>query len=318
MAKPEIKAIITDLDNTCWDWMGFFIPAMKRFVDKTAEIIGTTPEALYPEVRSVAQRHGSSEYGWILQELPSVQRHKEQQQDPRPIPEIFKPAIEAYCEERDKHLVPYAGVTDFFNQLGQRGTLRLAATDSLAFYTFTRLRKTGLDSHIDVAYVPPDNDMPPGADLAASRSHPPAYYKSRHTQYRALPPGMKKPYPEMLKAIMAEHKVKPHEVLVLGDHLWKDVWMAQQVGAHHAHALYGDYSNNPDYGTFMPKVSYFKEGEFEQERADKAAAGKLASAVVLQQGPLELFEHFNFVQGPQRARLPRGSAPVIRPTPKAA
>lgn len=311
MGKPQIRAVVADLDNTCWDWMGFYIPAMGRFIDKVAEIAGTTPEALYPEIRAIHQRHGTSEYGWVLEEMPTLQRLKEQARDPRPLTEIYKPAIEAYCEERDSRLALYPGVSSFFNKLGAQNTLRMAFTEAQAFYTFSRFKKTGLDHQIDVLYTPPDSALPAGIVLAQERSNPPEYYKLAHTQHRALPSGSKKPNPELLMRILDEHKLRPQEVLVFGDHLWKDVWMAQQVGCHHAHAFYGDYSRTNTYSDFMPKVSFYTDAHFEEEKVGKASAGKISSDIVLQQSPIELFKHFEFVAGPKRARLPRGYKPVI-------
>jgi len=314
MGLPKIRAVVADLDNTCWDWMGFYIPSMKRFVSDIALLSGTTPEQLYPEIRAVHQRHGTSEYGWVLQEMPTLQRIKEERGDTRPLAEIYKPAIDAYCEERDRRLALYPGVAPFFNKLGARGTLRIAFTEAQAFYTATRMKKTGLDQFMDVLYTPPDTDIPEGIDLGNARSNPPEYYRLRHTQHRALPKGSKKPNPAILKRILKEHGLKPEEVLVFGDHLWKDVWMAQQVGCHHAHAYYGDYSRTNTYGDFMPKVSFYTDAHFEEEKIGKASAGLIKADIVLQDSPIELFNHFQFVDGPKRARLPRGYKPVIQPT----
>lgn len=313
MGKPQIRAVVGDLDNTCWDWMGFYIPAMQRFTHKVAEIAGVTPEVLYPEIRSIHQRHGTSEYGWVLQEMPTLQHLKEATGDLRPLSQIYKPAIDVYCEERDRRLALYPGVSSFFNTLGAKGTLRIAFTEAQAFYTFSRFKKTGLDNFIDVLYTPPDSDIPQGVDLAAARSNPPSYYRLNHAQHRALPKGARKPNPELLMQILDEHKLRPQEVLVFGDHLWKDVWMAQQVGCHNAHAFYGDYSRMQGYGDFMPKVSFYTDAHFEEEKVGRASAGHIKADHVLQEGPTELLQMFDFVQGPKRARLPRGHKPVIHP-----
>lgn len=314
MGKPEIRAVVADLDNTCWDWMGFYIPAMKRFVGEVARIAGTTPDALYPEIRTISQRHGTSEYGWILGEMPTLARIKAEWGDERPIEQIYRPAIEAYCEERDRNLRLYPGVAGLFNELGERKTLRIDFSEGQAFYTFKRLRKTGLDKVLDVIYTPPDTPIPAHADLTGSRSNPPGHYRPRHAQMRTLPKGTKKPNPAVLLGILAQHGVMPQEAVMFGDHLWKDVFMAQQAGVHDAHAYYGDYSRTATYSDFMPKVSFYTDADFEAEKVGRVSAGVIKANVTLAESPMELFDHFNFVRGPRRAPLPRGHVPAIAPT----
>lgn len=45
------------------------------------------------------------------------------------------------------------------------------------------------------------------------------------------PKNYAKPRPDMIKKVMAEYAVQPHEILVIGDQMTKDVWAANRIGA---------------------------------------------------------------------------------------
>lgn len=315
--KPQIKAIITDVDNTLLDWMGQYIQPMQRFVEKIGEIAGVDPETLYPEIREINRRHATSEYGFVLQEMPTVARVKAERGDTRPVTETYKEAIDTYCRERDERLKLYPDVSKVFQMIHDRGTRIIAFTESQAFYTFTRFKKLGLDGLIDTLYTPADTAVPNDVDLRQSRSHAPDYYHFRHTEHLLLPEGTRKPDPEMLLQIVAEQGFKPHEVLMVGDHLWKDVHMTQQAGVHDVHAAYGSYgdtNSGNDYANFMPKISYYPANYYEMEREARAGAGAIKPTTTLDLGMVQLYQHFNFVAAPKR--VPRVLAhPVIHPTP---
>lgn len=40
------RALILDLDNTLYDWVGFFVPAINALVTKASEILALEPDAL--------------------------------------------------------------------------------------------------------------------------------------------------------------------------------------------------------------------------------------------------------------------------------
>ena len=46
MPKPVIKLLVTDLDNTLYDWVGFFAKAFRAMVEVAVPILGVDREAL--------------------------------------------------------------------------------------------------------------------------------------------------------------------------------------------------------------------------------------------------------------------------------
>ena len=68
-----IKLLITDLDDTLYSWISFFIPAFYEMVDELASIQKKNKEELVREYKLVHQEKGSVEYPYATTYLPSVQ-----------------------------------------------------------------------------------------------------------------------------------------------------------------------------------------------------------------------------------------------------
>ena len=50
-----IKLLITDLDDTLYSWLGFYIPAFYCMVEEVATITGTDQEQLLDEYKMIHQ-----------------------------------------------------------------------------------------------------------------------------------------------------------------------------------------------------------------------------------------------------------------------
>ena len=144
--------LVTDLDNTLFDWVEiwseFFGHA--RVDVSRSSLSGVAPEALKREIREIHQRHGTSEYAFLLNELPSLQQAAGGQD----VTVVFSDAIEAYRDGRRRSLRLYPTVRETLNTLKQRGCRIIGYTELLAFYTGYRLRKLELDGVIDILFSP--------------------------------------------------------------------------------------------------------------------------------------------------------------------
>lgn len=69
------KILITDLDDTLYDWIGFFIPAFYGLVDEIASITGISKDVLLAEYKKKHQYYGSVEYPFVTLTLPSIQKN---------------------------------------------------------------------------------------------------------------------------------------------------------------------------------------------------------------------------------------------------
>ncbi len=68
------KMLVCDLDNTLYDWVGYFVPSFNAMVDAALPIIGCDREQLLDDLREVHQKHHDSEQPFALLETGSVRR----------------------------------------------------------------------------------------------------------------------------------------------------------------------------------------------------------------------------------------------------
>ena len=66
------KVLITDLDDTLYDWLGFFIPSFYAMVDELVSITGIDKEILLSEYKEKHQYYGTVEHPFVTLELPSI------------------------------------------------------------------------------------------------------------------------------------------------------------------------------------------------------------------------------------------------------
>ena len=74
--RPETArktALITDLDNTLFDWADIWYQCFSAMLDEIVRISGLNRETLISEIRAIHQKYGTSEYSFLIEELPSLQ-----------------------------------------------------------------------------------------------------------------------------------------------------------------------------------------------------------------------------------------------------
>ena len=70
--KQRASVLITDLDNTLFDWVNIRYRSFSAMLRVLVEESGVPQERLEEEIRRVHQRHKTSEYVPLIQELPSL------------------------------------------------------------------------------------------------------------------------------------------------------------------------------------------------------------------------------------------------------
>jgi FMN phosphatase YigB (HAD superfamily) len=136
--------VITDLDNTLFDWVDIWNQCFSAMLDALIARSGLPAALLKQEIRTVHQRHGTSEYAFLLNELPSLQKIAAGQD----VTAVFADAIDAFRAARRRSLRLYPTVMETLHLLKQRGCRIIGYTESMAFYTGYRLRKLELDGVI--------------------------------------------------------------------------------------------------------------------------------------------------------------------------
>ncbi len=295
MHVSPISTVVMDLDNTLWDWVAIWHATFRAELNKLIELSGLSEELLKKEIRAVHQLHGTSEYAFLIEELPSL-GDKHPGED---LTEVYAPAIDAYRQARRQVLHLYPGVRDTLTRLRRVGCLLVGYTESQSFYTRYRVRRMELDGLLDPLYSPDDHDLPDGLTRDRIRRYPAESYELKETCHRHTPRGELKPNRDILLSILNDAGSKASEAIYIGDSLMKDVAMAQAAGVTDVYASYGNTRDGDAY-RLLREVTHWTDAEVERERQIHSQ-DSVQPSYVLRSGFLELLNLFTFV--PHRGQV---------------
>ncbi len=245
-----IRLLITDLDDTLYSWIGFFVPAFYEMVDELALVLKKDKDELLKEYRSVHREKGSVEYPYATTLLPSVQAaypNRTQQE----IVKLLDPVFYRFNTSRKKNLRLYPNVMETLTELCDSGVKVVGYTDSAEENGFYRLRKLGIDHLFHKVYV---------SDSQYETPDP-----LRLSDKTIIVRG-KKPDPELLLQICENEKILTSEALYVGDSLTKDIYMAKTA---HVASVLCKYPCEPQIAEELYQklvsISHWTEEDFERE-----------------------------------------------------
>ena len=286
--KQPISILITDIDNTLFDWFGFWHTSFSALLEKVLERVDLDRDELLDSIREIHQKHGTSEYSMLLEDLPQLRTRF----DPKQIRMEFADAISAYREARKRSTVLYGGVRETLIAAKAAGTCIVAYTDSLQYYALTRVKYLELDGIVDYLYSPPDHES---SDSVSSfeeiRTQPAERYRPSLTKQMVLPKGATKPSPEVLHDILLEVNGKPSDAIYVGDSLFKDIAMAQDAGVLDVFAAYGVAHGKSEY-ELLRRVTHWTAQQVETEK--RLSARDITPTFTLQKSFAELCDLFEF------------------------
>lgn len=287
MTQP-VSLIVTDLDNTLFDWVAVWHASFSALLNSISNISGIPTKVLIPEIRQIHQLHGTAEYAFLIEEIPSLR----QMYGTNNLLDTFADAIEAFREARRTTLTLYPGVMETLTKLRDQGCLIVGYTESMAFYTNYRLRRLNLDLVLDFLFSPPDHDLPAGVTPDQIRHYPPSTYTTRHTVHRQTPIGELKPNPALLLDIVNEVQGNVYTTLYVGDSLMKDVSMAQRANIRDVWAKYGTAQSRPEY-RLLRDVTHWSAEQVEYEK--KLTEQHVRPTFTLDESFSQLLELFEFI-----------------------
>lgn len=281
------SVVITDLDNTFYDWVGAWVASFSAMLEVLVRKSGVERDQLIAEIKAVHQKYGTSEYAFLIEELPSLK-------DLHPgenLTSIYDDAIYAYRKARKKTLALYRDVGETLSILKDRGCLIVGYTESMVFYTNYRVRTLELDGVLDFLYSPEDHDLPANLTREQVRMYPAKHYDLNHTVHRYTPRGELKPNPDVLLSIIDDIRIQKEDAVYVGDSLMKDVAMAQAAGVVDIHAKYGVSHHKEEYD-LLRAVTHWTQKDVEREK--KLSEQHVTPTYVLNSSYGELVEHFEF------------------------
>jgi len=285
--KPQISLVVTDLDNTLYDWVDMWYKAFSAMLEQLVLKSGVQQAILETEIQAIFRKHGTSEYAFVIEEIPSL-KSKHPDED---LTVVYQNAINAYRNAREASLRLFPGVRKTLETLRGLGCWIVGYTSSMGFYTMARLKKLSLDGLLHYVYSPPDHAKP----AKAPRHHEDDWYRLHHTVHRFTPAGEAKPDPRVLLGIIAAEGIRStrERTAYVGDSLLKDIRMAQDAGVTDVYAKYGSATDKEAYN-LLRRVTHWSKADVERERR-VLASHSIVPTYTLEHSFKQLLDLFDFV-----------------------
>lgn len=270
LSQIKKKLLICDLDNTLYDWVGYFVDAFYSLVDETVEIIGCDREQLLDDFRQVHRRHHDAEHPFAILETETVRRFFSGKTRTETAA-ILDPALYAFNSRRKKSLTLYPSVRETLDFIKGEDISLVAHTESKLYAVVDRLTRLDLARYFDRIYCRerPDSIHPfvdRGQNFLANFPMGKVYELSQH---------QRKPNREVLLEICAREGALPSESVYIGDSMARDVLMAKRADVTAVWAKYGTI-HKPTYYDQLVRISHWTQEDIDRERA----LAKEASSVV--------------------------------------
>jgi phosphoglycolate phosphatase len=261
-----MKLLITDLDNTLYDWVGFYAPAFDAMADALVEHLGVPKEQLLDEFKTAHQGYANSEQPFAVLELPSVQERYSQLSRAERAVELDS-VLHAFNSVRRKHLALYPGVEDTLRSLRSRGIIVVGHTEAIVENAYYRLSHLGIADYFTRLYALRGVSVEhPEPSRAAALKPPPGFV-------HVLPPEERKPNPRLLLDICRREKVDARDCWYVGDSLTRDITMAVQAGCVAVWARYGTNVDPAAWQKLVRITHWTKETVARDEELRRAADG---------------------------------------------
>ena len=280
--QPGIRLLITDLDNTLYDWVGYFVPAFYAMVDKVVEMLGCDREKLLDDFRDVHQRYHDSEHPFALLETAII-NERFKGRDRYETAKALDAAFHAFNSTRKTHLRLHPGVEPTLEYLRQRGVKLVAHTDSQLFGVVDRLTRLHLTGYFSSIYC---RERP-------QLSHPDPEVGARWLdsfpmhKVRELSKHQMKPDPKVLTEICNIEGVNCSETAYVGDSIARDILMAKKAAVFSIWAKYGAVLDSDDYEKLV-RITHWTREDVDREKEHKKEAENIRPDFVAEEAFAEI------------------------------
>ena len=256
-----IKLLVTDLDDTLYSWIGFFVPAFYAMAEEVAAITHVDFRVILSEYKTIHQLTGSVETPFATLQLPSVKRAFPDMKDEQ-MKEQLDSAFHRFYSVRKRQLKLFPGVRETLEETYNSGIRIVGYTESASENGVYRLRQLNIESFFSRIYV---------SNSWKSQGKENSLQISEKTK---VVTG-KKPNVDVLRQIVADQNATPNSVLYIGDSLTKDIFMAKQLGV--KSVLFSDPAGmDPGFYEKLVAISSWTQADFLREAQIKEECIKKA------------------------------------------
>lgn len=245
MGNSMKTTLITDLDDTLYDWIGFFIPAFYAMVDELVVITGIDKNVLLSEFKERHQYYGSVEYPFVTLSLPSIKEKYSSLSDEE-LRIVLNEAFHRFNSVRKRNLQLYDGVEETLKELSDNNVTIIGYTESSPENGFYRLKRLGVAEYFSRVYT------------STTKYETPFPLDSKIKMV-----DTKKPDKKVLLEICQYEKCNPSEAIYIGDSLTKDIFMANSAGVT---SILMQHPKEPnDYYQKLVDITSWTDEDFERE-----------------------------------------------------
>lgn len=286
------RLLVCDLDNTLYDWVGYFVPAFYAMVDEVVRLTNCDREQLLDDFREVHRRHHDSEHPFSLLETQTI-RTRFSGKSEKEIAQILDPAFHAFNSRRKQSLKLYPGVRAGLDALVRDGVILVAHTESKLFAVVDRLRRLELTEYFRRIYCRErPNSKHPNPDIGVSWLQDFPMHKVVELSHHQRKPG-----PDVLLEICRKEGVLPNQASYVGDSMARDMLMAKQANVCAIWAKYGASHRESDYDKLV-RISHWTEDDVKREKTLKERAKHIRPDHVLERGFAEISDLFEVSRQP--------------------
>ncbi len=284
MKKPTIRLIVTDLDNTLYDWVSYFVVAFYRMVDVAVDLLAVPRDTLLDDLRTVHRRYHDSEYPFALLETDCVVA-RYPNCDRKERKRLLKPAFDAFNEARDSTLALYPTVKETLRLVAAGGVAVVGHTEASVPNAIFRLTKLNcIDLFKRLYALEHTGQAHPEPDRASKYDLP---------IVRKLHGAQRKPNPAVLLEICSDLNVAPGETLYVGDSIARDIGMARAAGVWSAYAEYGTRFAKTHWNDLV-RVTHWTDEDISRNEAARAKYGNTQADAVLDTSFAQILDSFEF------------------------
>jgi phosphoglycolate phosphatase len=255
------KLLITDLDNTLYDWVTFFTSSFRGMAEELTKLLDIGEQELLDEFRAVHQKYGNSEQPFAVLELPCVLRRYPGLSRAE-ITEKLDPALHRFNSIRKQTLILYPGVCEVLQHLTGQGITIVGYTESILVNAYWRLKTLGIDGYFGRLYTLQGMDAIHVSDKSRWVDPPPGFVT-------VLPREERKPNPRLIADICRREGIALADTCYLGDSLVRDIGMANKAGVKSIWARYGT-QYDPACWSYLVKVTHWTDEDVAREKDLKA------------------------------------------------
>jgi len=255
------RLLVTDLDNTLYDWVTFFSRSFSAMVDTLSDLLGADRETLLDEYREIGVVMGSLEHPYASFDLPAV-KHRYPGASLRELKASLDPAFHAFNSVRNRELRLYPGVEGTLATLHESGVAVVGYTESTIANAWFRLAKLRIDRFFDHLFVLEGSPVVDPVGALQTPPPPPGFVE-------AVPEEERKPNPRLLLDIARRRGFPPGDVVYVGDSRSRDVAMAHRAGITAAWARYGTIYDEADW-LVLTRVTHWSPSEVTRDRSATA------------------------------------------------